>query len=64
MIKAVYLYGEHERVDAFFSQPAWQSRIKVFVDEREPAAVWYFVHDGSRRRLRRGSSATSASATG
>ena len=47
LINAAYLYGEREHVDAFFLQPTWRSRIKVFADEREPAAVWYFVHDGS-----------------
>lgn len=45
MASPVYLYGERETIDAF-SRRTWQERIKVFMDEREPAAVWYFVHDG------------------
>ena len=47
LIPAVYLYGEHETVVSFLSQSGWQNRIKVFMDEREPTAAWYFVHDGN-----------------
>jgi hypothetical protein len=39
-----FLYGEAE--DPFLSRPDWSQRIKVFVNEREPDSVWYFVHDG------------------
>jgi hypothetical protein len=45
-IPAVYLYGRRETRFPFPSQPSWQQRIKVFINEREPAALWYFVHDG------------------
>jgi hypothetical protein len=41
-----YLYGERDPIGGPTSQLEWWNRIKVFHDEREPAAVWYFVHDG------------------
>jgi hypothetical protein len=43
---ATYVYGADEDSASSLSQPNWQQRIKVFRDEREPAVVWYFVHDG------------------
>ena len=46
-LPAVYLYGEHDAGFSLFAQPNWQQRIKVFMDEREPAALWYFIHDGN-----------------
>ena len=46
-LPAVYLFGEHEGNRSSLSRElGWQQRIKVFLDEREPAAIWYFVHDG------------------
>jgi hypothetical protein len=44
-LPAVYLSGEHETDALFLAQPTWPQRIKVFMDEREPAALWYFMHD-------------------
>ncbi len=43
---AVYLPGEVGSWGAFSSYPDWRLRIKVFVNEREPTANWFFVHDG------------------
>lgn len=46
LLPAVYLDGERAD-DASLSSPRdWPQRIKVFRDEHEPAALWYFVHDG------------------
>src|SRR4051812_43652676 len=45
-IPGVYLNGKHETGRSFRSRPVWQQRIKVYMNEREPAALWYFVHDG------------------
>jgi hypothetical protein len=45
-LPAVYLSGEHESVGSALAQPVWPQRIKLFMDEREPAALWYFMHDG------------------
>ncbi|MGC8639666.1 MAG: hypothetical protein ACP5XB_07275 [Isosphaeraceae bacterium] len=28
------------------AQMNWNQRIKMFMDERQPTAIWYFVHDG------------------
>ena len=46
-VPAMSLRGEPGNASPFFSRPGWPRRIKVFMDEREPASVWYFVHDGS-----------------
>jgi hypothetical protein len=43
---ALYLDGERKPGILWFAQPRWEQRIKLFMDEREPAALWYFVHDG------------------
>ena len=43
-----YLSGEREPLDSLFAS-GWSSRIKVFMSDREPTAVWYFVHDGKRQ---------------
>lgn len=45
-LPAVTLSGERGTGVSFLSQPGWQQRIKIFRDEREPTAAWYFVHDG------------------
>jgi len=45
-LPGVQLFGDHESRYRFFLQPGWDQRIKVFTDEREPAAIWYFIHDG------------------
>ncbi|MDR3633485.1 MAG: hypothetical protein P4L84_06595 [Isosphaeraceae bacterium] len=44
---AMYLYGERSGPHRLLSHADWRTRIKIFMDEREPAAVWYFVHDGN-----------------
>jgi hypothetical protein len=44
--RALYLGGENKSGIFSFAQPAWEQRIKLFMNEREPAALWYFVHDG------------------
>jgi hypothetical protein len=28
------------------SRPGWEQRLEVFMNEREPAVNWFFVHDG------------------
>lgn len=45
LVLGMYLHGESARPRELLLN-VWRNRIKVFVDEREPAAVWYFVHDG------------------
>jgi hypothetical protein len=45
-LPAVSLHGEYVTPASFLSEVSWNSRIRVFLDEREPTAVWYFVHDG------------------
>jgi hypothetical protein len=42
----VNLYGEREP-GGFWSSPGWWGRMWAFVNEREPAAVWYLISDGS-----------------
>jgi hypothetical protein len=46
MLPPIYLPGEQESGAFSSNELSWQQRIEVFMDEREPAAVWYFVHDG------------------
>ena len=43
-VPAAYLYGEREPGARLRAN--WPGRIGVFMDERDPNAVWYFVHDG------------------
>lgn len=45
-IPAIYLYPPRETGLGLFSPLTWHQRIKVFLDERQPDAVWYFLHDG------------------
>jgi len=45
-LQSVSMPGEHEQPPFFESRLNWDRRIKAFMDEREPAANWYFVHDG------------------
>lgn len=45
-LQSVAMSGEHEPPSFFTPRLDWDHRIKVFMDEREPAANWYFVHDG------------------
>jgi hypothetical protein len=41
-IQGSYLYGERHGV-----RSDWPGRIGLFMDERDPAAAWYFVLDGT-----------------
>ena len=43
--------GELPDVDSFWSDGGWEQRLKVFINEREPAIDWFFVHDGKARRV-------------
>jgi hypothetical protein len=43
---AVYLTGQRPTPGFFSWRPGWAQRLKVFMDEREPTANWFFVHDG------------------
>jgi hypothetical protein len=45
-LSAIYLSSPPRERSWLFSQLDWQQRIRVFMDEREPAAIWYFIHDG------------------
>jgi len=45
-LRAVYLNGEHGNLAQFPFDQGWEKRIKVFTDEKDLDAVWYFVHDG------------------
>ncbi|SIO18485.1 hypothetical protein SAMN05444166_2874 [Singulisphaera sp. GP187] len=44
----MYMSGGLETSGALSQSLGWERRIKVFVDEREPTANWYFVHDGKQ----------------
>jgi hypothetical protein len=46
LLPAVYLFGTDERPGFFSPQPGWLERLTAFVNEREPAVNWYFVHNG------------------
>jgi hypothetical protein len=45
---AVFMPGEHQSPGFFTGEPGWMRRLLVFVDDRDPNAIWYFVHDGER----------------
>lgn len=45
-VQAASLYGEH-RPGAPRLRADWPGRIGVFMDDRDPTAAWYFVHDGT-----------------
>lgn len=47
-VRAASLYGE-PRLGAPRLRADWPGRIGVFMDDRDPTAAWYFVHDGSPR---------------
>ncbi len=40
------LAGEPGEPGFFADRSGWDGRLGVFVNEQEPKAVWYFVHDG------------------
>jgi hypothetical protein len=46
-IWGVYMPGEDWKPRFFAGQLGWERRLKIFfVNEQEPAVLWYFVHDG------------------
>jgi hypothetical protein len=45
-IAGVRLSGEPATGGAAPARSSWDNRMKVFMDEREPSAIWYFIHDG------------------
>ncbi len=47
LLPAIAMAGEHETPSTFAPEPAWEQRLKVFVNEREPDVNWFFVHDGN-----------------
>ena len=38
--------GEHAPPGFFTDRLAWMERLRLFMNEQEPAILWYFVHDG------------------
>jgi hypothetical protein len=46
LLPGISVAGEHERPGFFADQPGWDVRLNLFVNEQEPTALWYFVHDG------------------
>jgi hypothetical protein len=48
MVRPVSLPDEY-KFSTVFSQAGWLQRMNVYMDEREPDALWYFVHDGKEQ---------------
>jgi hypothetical protein len=46
LIPAVYMAGQQGTPGEFSWHPAWHQRLMMFINEREPAVNWYFVHNG------------------
>ena len=46
-IYPMYLAGEDYGLSSIFGGRPWTSRLKVFRNEREPEAYWYFLQDDS-----------------
>lgn len=45
-LPATFIGGAQKLPPRVSLWPEWAGRIRVFVDDREPTAVWFFVHDG------------------
>lgn len=46
VLQGMHLAGEHGKPGVFTDTLGWERRLEVFVNEREPGVLWYFVHDG------------------
>jgi hypothetical protein len=46
LLPLVYLSGVQWPPGGVPAQAGWESRVRVFLDDREPAVNWFFVHDG------------------
>jgi hypothetical protein len=48
LLSVVSMSGAHGTPSFFSSSPGWEERLKLFMDEREPNVIWFFVHDGKQ----------------
>ncbi len=46
VLYGAYMPGERGTPGFFADALGWQERLEVFVNEKEPTVLWYFVHDG------------------
>jgi hypothetical protein len=46
LLPAITIAGEYPRADDVADEPGWEGRLRHFVDDRDPNANWFFVHDG------------------
>jgi hypothetical protein len=46
LVSGVNLFGAPEAPGFLSPRAGWAERLTAFVDEREPAVNWFFVHDG------------------